>query len=98
MAKKKYVPQIWTKAKTVDALAEKTGQTKKQAENFLSAYHEIIREQVGKGDTFHFVGFGTYEQLHREARQGRNPQTGEAIQIAASDRLGFHSRVYYSKS
>ena len=95
MAKKNYVPKIWSKSMMVDALAEKAGLTKKQAGSFLDAYHDIIRENVGKGDKFRFVGFGIYEKKHREARAGRNPQTGEAIQIAASDHLGFRSNVAF---
>lgn len=95
MAKKTYVPKIWTKAMMVDALAERAGLTKKQADSFLNAYHDIIRENVGMGDKFRFVGFGSYEKKHRDARTGRNPQTGEAIQIAASDHLGFHSNVSF---
>ena len=62
------------KTELVAAIAEKTGLTKKDAEG----------EQLKAGDKIQLVGFGTFEVAERAARTGKNPQTGEAINIPAS--------------
>ena len=46
-------------------------------------------------DAFRIMGFGTFKKQHREARKGRNPQTGAEMEIAASDSLSFKSSVKY---
>ena len=73
------------KAELVTAISERTGLEKNKAENFLNALTEVITESVSGGDKVQLVGFGTFEKRHREARAGRNPKTGEPIQIAATD-------------
>ena len=73
------------KAELVTAISERTGLEKNKAENFLNAFTEVITESVSGGDKVQLVGFGTFEKRHREARAGRNPKTGEPIQIAATD-------------
>ena len=77
--------QIMNKAELVTAISERTGLEKNKAENFLNAFTEVITESVSGGDKVQLVGFGTFEKRHREARAGRNPKTGEPIQIAATD-------------
>ena len=77
--------QIMNKAELVTAISERTGLEKNKAENFLNALTEVITESVSGGDKVQLVGFGTFEKRHREARAGRNPKTGEPIQIAATD-------------
>ncbi|MGN0836734.1 MAG: HU family DNA-binding protein [Akkermansia sp.] len=62
--------------------------TKKLAEDALNAVLDAIREAV-KTDKVQLVGFGTFEMKTRAARTGRNPQTGEAMKIAASATLAF---------
>ena len=73
-----------TKLELVNALAEKTGSTKKAAEESLNALVETITNALKKGDKVQLVGFGTFEVRKREARKGRNPQTGEEMKIPAS--------------
>ena len=73
------------KAELVTAISERTGLEKNKAENFLNAFTEVVTESVSGGDKVQLVGFGTFEKRHREARAGRNPKTGEPIQIAATD-------------
>jgi len=68
----------------VAAIAEKSGLTKKDAESALSATIESITSALKAGDKVQLVGFGTFETRKREARTGRNPQTGAEIAIAAS--------------
>ncbi len=70
------------KAELIDAIADKTGQTRADTTNALDALLETIETTVAKGDKVLLVGFGTFEPHHRAARPGRNPQTGEPIEIA----------------
>ena len=68
----------------VAAIAEKSGLTKKDAEIALTATIESITTALKDGDKVQLVGFGTFETRKREARTGRNPQTGAELKIAAS--------------
>ena len=70
------------KSELIDSIADKTDQTKVDAANFLDALLETIEATVAGGDKVQLVGFGTFEPQHRAARAGRNPQTGEPIEIA----------------
>ncbi|MBE5876948.1 MAG: HU family DNA-binding protein [Lachnospiraceae bacterium] len=72
------------KTELIDALAAKTGLTKKDSEATLNAFVQTVTEQLAKGDKVSLVGFGTFEVSERAAREGRNPQTGETMKIAAS--------------
>ncbi|AEF93007.1 histone family protein DNA-binding protein [Desulfotomaculum nigrificans CO-1-SRB] len=72
------------KAELISAVAEKTELTKKDAEKAVSAVLDSIQEAMAKGDKIQLVGFGTFESKARKAREGRNPQTGETIQIPAT--------------
>lgn len=65
------------------ALAEKSGVSKKDAEKVLNAFLETVQETVKADDKVQLVGFGTFESKARAAREGKNPQTGEKIKIAA---------------
>ena len=68
----------------VAAIAEKTELSKKDAEKALKAFTEVVAEELKKGEKIQLVGFGTFEVSERAAREGRNPQTGEAMTISAS--------------
>lgn len=72
------------KTELIDAMATKTGLTKKNAEVALNAFIETVSEELVKGEKVSLVGFGTFEVSERAAREGRNPQTGETMTIAAS--------------
>lgn len=74
-----------SKAELVSAIAEISELTKKDAEKALSAFIEVVTEELKKGEKVQLVGFGTFEVAHREARDGRNPHTGETIQIPATN-------------
>jgi DNA-binding protein HU-beta len=71
------------KGSLVDYVASKTGLTKKAAQDAIEAFIEAVMSTVAKGDSVTLTGFGTYKASHRAARNGRNPQTGEVIQIPA---------------
>lgn len=72
------------KGDLVDAVAEKASVTKKQADAVLSAALETIMEAVAEGDKVTLVGFGSFEPRERKAREGRNPKTGEKMEIPAT--------------
>jgi len=72
------------KAELVSVIAEKTDMTKKDAEKALNAVLSAIEDALKKGDKVQLVGFGTFEVKERAARKGRNPQTGQEIEIPAS--------------
>ena len=71
------------KAELVDAMAKKAGLSKKDAEAALGAFTDTVAAALKKGDKVQLVGFGTFEVAKRAAREGKNPQTGEKIKIAA---------------
>lgn len=71
------------KAELVEAMATKSGLTKKDAEAILNAFTDVVAEELKKGEKVQLVGFGTFEVAERAERTGRNPQTGEEITIAA---------------
>ena len=68
----------------VAAIAEKSGLTKKDAETALNACTAVVTDVLKAGDSVQLIGFGTFEVRERAARQGRNPLTGETIEIAAA--------------
>ena len=72
------------KTELVDAIAKKTELSKKDAEKALKAFTDVVTEELKKGEKVQLVGFGTFEVSERAAREGRNPQTGAAMKIAAS--------------
>jgi len=72
------------KTELVSAVAEKADLTKKESERVINALFASIEEALAKGDKVQLVGFGTFEVRDREARKGRNPQTGEEIEIPAT--------------
>ncbi len=68
----------------VAAIAEKAGLSKKDSDAALKAFVDAVAEELKKGGKVQLVGFGTFEVSERGAREGRNPQTGETMTIAAS--------------
>ena len=72
------------KAELIAAVAEKTGLSKKGAEDALTAFVQVIQDGVAANKKVPIPGFGTFAPRSRAARVGRNPQTGEELQIAAS--------------
>lgn len=77
------------KAELVDAVAEKTGLSKTQAQETIDAVFDTIRVTLKKGDEVRLVGFGTFSVAKRAATEGRNPRTGETIKIAARKQPKF---------
>jgi len=72
------------KAELITAMAAKTELSKKDVETVLKAFIDVVTEGLVNGEKIQLVGFGTFDISERAAREGRNPQTGETMQIPAS--------------
>ena len=77
------------KADIVDEIADKTGISKKQAADAFEVIIASISKSLKKGERVQLPGFGSFAVSKRNARQGRNPATGETIQIKASKSVRF---------
>ena len=71
------------KTEFIAAVAENADISKKDAEKAIKAFADVVTEELKKGETVQLVGFGTFEVSERAAREGRNPQTGKTMKIAA---------------
>ena len=76
--------KFMNKTELVAAMAEQTNLSKKDAEAALKAFIDVVSEELKKGEKVQLVGFGTFDVSERAAREGRNPQTGETMEIKAS--------------
>ena len=72
------------KTELVAAMADQAGISKKDAEAALKAFTDVVANELKANGKVQLVGFGTFEVSERAAREGRNPQTGETMTIAAS--------------
>lgn len=70
-------------------VAETSGSSKADASTAVDAVLDAIADQLAEGNSVVLAGFGTFETRDRAARSGRNPQTGETIEIAASTSAAF---------
>ena len=77
------------KGDLIDAVADETGLSKADSGRAVDAIVGVVTGALKKGDQVSLVGFGTFSVKRRAARTGRNPRTGESIQIAASNVPGF---------
>ncbi len=77
------------KTELVNAIAAKTGLSKKDSDAALAATVDVITEALKAGDKVALIGFGTFEVRERAARTGKNPATGETIEIAACKAPAF---------
>ncbi len=77
------------KSDMLAAIAEQANVTKADAEKVFNATFDLFKSELKKGEKVSVAGFGTFKISERAARDGRNPQTGETIHIAASKSVGF---------
>lgn len=77
------------KTELITVVAQKTDLSKRDAERVVKTVFDTITEELAKGDKVQVIGFGTFEVRERQAREGRNPQNGESITIAASKSPAF---------
>ncbi len=85
------------KAELIDQVAEAAGLTKKQAGDAVDAVIGGIKNAVAAGDKVSLTGFGIFEKSERAARTGRNPQTGEPVQIKATSVPKFRAGAEFKK-
>ena len=78
-----------TKSQLLEKLGEKVDMPKKDVAAFLEAYAELAYSEVKENGEFSLPGFGKLVKKHRKARMGRNPATGETIQISAKTVVKF---------
>ena len=71
------------KTELIAAIADQAELSKKDSEKALKAFIDVVTEELKKEHKVQVVGFGTFEVSERSAREGRNPQTGETMKIAA---------------
>ncbi len=77
------------KTQLIQKIAENGNMTKKDAEVALNAVVAAVADAVAAGEKVQISGFGSFDVKARDARTGRNPKTGEAVEIAASKRVVF---------
>ncbi len=77
------------KSDLIDAMAADAGVTKASAKKALESFLEHVQASLKKGDRVSLVGFGSWSVSKRAAREGRNPQTGKTIKIAAKNVVKF---------
>lgn len=77
------------KSEMIEALAEATGLSKADSERAFNGVFDMLKSELAKGNKVQVAGFGTFKISERAARDGRNPQTGETIKIAASKSVSF---------
>ncbi len=78
-----------TKADLVEAVYNKVGFTKRESTDVVEMVFNIMKETLGRGEKIKVTGFGNFELRDKRARAGRNPQTGEVIEISARRVLTF---------
>ncbi len=78
-----------TKAELIEAVAKSAGVSKADADRTIGAFFDTVVATAKKGDKVAWPGFGSFSTSKSKARTGRNPQTGEAVKIAASTRMKF---------
>ena len=78
-----------TRAELIVNVAEKAGLDRKAAEKAVAATFDTIKQALIEGDKVQVLGFGTFENRTRAARKGRNPRTGEEIEIKSSNLPSF---------
>ena len=86
------------KTNLVDAMAEDAGISKAAAKKALESFLENVEGSLKKGDRVSLVGFGSWSVSRRSAREGRNPQTGKTIKIAAKNVVKFKAGSGLQKS
>ncbi len=85
------------KAETIKAVAAKAGVTAGDAEKALTAFFDLVAEKVKAGEKVTWPGFGAFSMSERGARMGRNPQTGESIEIGPSRSLKLSTAAAMKK-
>lgn len=86
------------KADLINSISEKTGLTKTRSNEVIDAFLDSVTESLSSGEKVTLVGFGTFTISQRDARKGRNPKTGESIDIPAKKVARFKAGSDLTKS
>lgn len=86
------------KTELIEAIASKTEMTKTDVDKVVSSLVEVVTDALAKGDKVSLKGFGNFEVRNRDARVGRNPRTGETMEIAASKAPAFKASSALKKA
>jgi DNA-binding protein HU-beta len=89
---------VVNKAELVDKIAEQAGLNKAEAERALNAFIDSVQGAVAADDKVTLPGFGSFSRSSRAARTGRNPRTGEPVQIAASKGVKFSAGAAFKSA
>ena len=87
-----------TKIDIVQNVTDKLGLSKRDSTRIVESVFEIMKEQLSKGDTVKISGFGNFAVKSKKARRGRNPQTGDEMEISARKVLTFKSSNVLKKT
>ncbi len=87
-----------TKADLIESIYEKVGLSKKESSQIVELIFEIIRNDLEKGEKVKISGFGNFNVRDKKIRRGRNPQTGEEIEISARSVLTFKASPVLKKA
>ena len=79
------------KQELIESIADKSHTTRSDSKKMLEAFIETVTETLAKGESVQLVGFGTFKTSERNARSGRNPRTGEAVEIPAKRVPSFNA-------
>jgi len=86
------------KSDLVDEVAQRSNVTKKQVDAVVSATLESIMESVAEGEKVTLIGFGSFERRNRKAREGRNPKTGDKMEIPETVVPAFSAGKFFKQS
>ncbi len=87
-----------TKADLIDAMAGETGLSKKDCNKIIGSFTTQVTNSLKAGNEVRLIGFGNFNVKDRPARTGRNPRTGDTIQIAACKAAGFRAGTELKKA
>ncbi len=87
-----------TQSDLIKEVASRTGTTQKAAKEFLDAFVESVQDSLKRGESVAIPGFGTFRVAQRAARSGRNPRTGEPLEVAARKAPVFSAGTALRKS
>ena len=86
------------KQELIDVISDKTSCSKKDVTNILNTMQDVIIDTLKSNDKVQLTGFGTFETANRNARTGRNPMTGETVQVKAKRVPKFKAGTPFKKA
>jgi integration host factor subunit alpha len=98
LASQRRNPMAMTKIDIVQNVSDKLGLSKRDSTRIVESVFEIVKKQLSKGDTVKISGFGNFVVRSKNARRGRNPQTGSEMEISARKVLTFRSSNVLKKT